>query len=169
LIVKNVTSNAKISYIAVAPDGKEVEELTGKEILQALRKKIPAKEYLNKVDNGGYRRRYSERHSEPTGPDVPEKEVDAEKAKQTIKEKFESISGSRKALLLDYDLNVVREVSQMEVSGSLRRSRKSIAAVVIDGVAPAAVIKACDEKGVKFLGATNFTSVPDTNVKLISL
>jgi len=169
LIVKNVTSNAKISYIAVAPDGKEVEELTGKEILQALRKKIPAKEYLNKVDNEGYRRRYSERHSEPTGPDVPEKEVDAEKAKQTIKEKFESISGSRKALLLDYDLNVVREVSQMEVSGSLRRSRKSIAAVVIDGVAPAAVIKACDEKGVKFLGATNFTSVPDTNVKLISL
>ena len=45
LIVKNVTENAKIDFIAVAPDGKEVEELTGKEALQALRKKVPAKDY----------------------------------------------------------------------------------------------------------------------------
>ncbi len=35
----------KIDFIAMAPEGKEVEELTGKEILQALRKKIPAREY----------------------------------------------------------------------------------------------------------------------------
>ncbi len=30
---------------AFAPDGKEVEELSGKEILASLRKKIPAKEF----------------------------------------------------------------------------------------------------------------------------
>src|SRR3989344_4412453 len=42
LIIKNVMENAKIDYIAMAPEGKEVEELTGKEILQSLRKKIPA-------------------------------------------------------------------------------------------------------------------------------
>jgi len=41
LIVKNVVDNARIKYIAVAPDGKEVEELTGKEILMNLRKKVP--------------------------------------------------------------------------------------------------------------------------------
>lgn len=45
LIIKNVTENAKIDYIAMAPDGKEVEELTGKEALQALRKKVAAKDY----------------------------------------------------------------------------------------------------------------------------
>ena len=40
LIAKNVCDNAKIDYIASAPDGKEVEELVDKEILQALRKKV---------------------------------------------------------------------------------------------------------------------------------
>ena len=42
LIAQNVSDNAKIVYIATAPDGKEVEELTGKELLICLRKKVPA-------------------------------------------------------------------------------------------------------------------------------
>src|SRR3989338_1716108 len=46
LIIKNVTENAKIDFIAMAPEGKEVEELAGKEILQSLRKKAPAEVYL---------------------------------------------------------------------------------------------------------------------------
>src|SRR3989344_2452087 len=40
LIIKNVVDNANVSYIAVAPDGKEVEELAKKEILMALRKEL---------------------------------------------------------------------------------------------------------------------------------
>ena len=48
LISKNVTSNADVNYIAVAPDGKEVEELTGKEILVALRRKIDIDDYLKR-------------------------------------------------------------------------------------------------------------------------
>ena len=39
LIAKNVIANANIAYVAVAPDGKEVEELQGKEILISLRKR----------------------------------------------------------------------------------------------------------------------------------
>ena len=45
LIAKNVIENANIDFVAFAPDGKEVEELNGKEILGSLRKKIPAKEF----------------------------------------------------------------------------------------------------------------------------
>src|SRR3989344_5189768 len=48
LIAMNVIRNAKIGYIAVAPDGKEVEELTGKEILIALRRKMPVNEYIRR-------------------------------------------------------------------------------------------------------------------------
>ena len=33
LIAKNVIENAKVTFVATAPEGKEVEELTGKEIL----------------------------------------------------------------------------------------------------------------------------------------
>ncbi len=48
LIARNVMDNADITYVAFAPDGKEVEELTGKEILMSLRKKIPASDYGKK-------------------------------------------------------------------------------------------------------------------------
>ncbi len=51
LIIKNVCENAKVTYITQAPDGKEVEELTGKEIHQALRKKVEASIYLRKINN----------------------------------------------------------------------------------------------------------------------
>jgi DNA primase len=51
LIAGNVIENAKVKYIANAPDGKEVEELTGKEILMALRKRILVSEYMK--HNGG--------------------------------------------------------------------------------------------------------------------
>ncbi|MBU0466226.1 MAG: DNA primase, partial [Nanoarchaeota archaeon] len=53
LIANNVIYNATVKYVAVAPEGKEVEELTGKEILQALRKKVSVEEYSNgKMPNG---------------------------------------------------------------------------------------------------------------------
>ncbi len=52
LIIRNVTENAKVDYIAVAPEGKEVEELTSKEILQALRKKVPVEEYFSREERG---------------------------------------------------------------------------------------------------------------------
>ena len=51
LIAKNVMDNARVAFIAFAPDGKEVEELSGKEILVALRKKIPAQEFSSSSSN----------------------------------------------------------------------------------------------------------------------
>lgn len=41
LNVKKLASLTKVDFVAKAPDGKEVEELVQKEILQALKKKVP--------------------------------------------------------------------------------------------------------------------------------
>ena len=45
LIAKDAIANANIFAIAKAPAGKEVEELTGKEILAALRAKSPVEDF----------------------------------------------------------------------------------------------------------------------------
>ncbi len=45
LILWELLRSADIDYVARAPPGKEVEDLTGKEIARALRNLIPAKEY----------------------------------------------------------------------------------------------------------------------------
>ncbi|MEK6918433.1 MAG: DNA primase DnaG [Nanoarchaeota archaeon] len=64
LIIKNVVDNANVDFICVAPDGKEVEELTGKEILQALRKKIPMEEYMKDMERNESRPRRSYRRND---------------------------------------------------------------------------------------------------------
>ena len=69
LIAQNVTENANIMYIATAPDGKEVEELMGKEILMNLRKKVPVKDFFSsfsdrKTNNSYSRENYSEEKKE---------------------------------------------------------------------------------------------------------
>ncbi|MCS7122131.1 MAG: DNA primase DnaG [Archaeoglobaceae archaeon] len=54
LILMELLQVADVDYIARAPEGKSVEELTLKEILKALRNKIPV-EQLKKVEENGIR------------------------------------------------------------------------------------------------------------------
>ncbi len=153
LIAKNVISNAKIDFVAVAPDGKEVEELTGKEILQSLRRKVPVSEYIRKSN-------WQPQQSAS---------IDLKEAKEKVKESYKAIKGTGKAVLMDENFEMIKEISSKEAAIAIKKSRKPAAAVIIDGAATGIVIKACDEKGVSFLGATNFSSVPGSRVQLISL
>ena len=45
MILKNISSVTDVDYVARAPDGKEVEDLTRKEIIKAMRTKIPIDQY----------------------------------------------------------------------------------------------------------------------------
>ena len=52
MILKNISSVTDVDFVARAPDGKEVEDLTRKEIIKAMRTKIPLDQY-----HPGYRQR----------------------------------------------------------------------------------------------------------------
>ena len=154
LIAKNVCDNAHVVYIAVAPDGKEVEELTGKEILLSLRRRLPARDFLYRMNREGG----MEEEVAPFEGDI----------KSALKAKYTEIQGSRQALLLAADLSVVRAVSSVEIVPALVRGRQSVTALVIDGIATKQIIQACEEKGVSYIAAKNFAAV-ETNIELISL
>ena len=163
LIAKNVIENANISYIAIAPDGKEVEELAGKEILISLRKKIPTAEFLKKNflnDNLRSRNNFSSEISLQQNPPI---------VKEKLHRAYERVRGMKEALLLDEQLDVITKVAAKEVGRSIKEIRKRVFAVVIDGGAIANLIRICDEKGVQFLAATNFTPVDNAKVQLVSL
>ncbi|MDP3917492.1 MAG: DNA primase DnaG [Nanoarchaeota archaeon] len=53
LIIKELSQVADIDYVAYAPDGKEVEEITHKEIHQALRSRIKMKDVISKTPSRG--------------------------------------------------------------------------------------------------------------------
>ncbi|MEI6850002.1 MAG: DNA primase DnaG [archaeon] len=167
LIANNVINNAKIAYVAVAPDGKEVEELVGKEILLALRKRMPVSDFVRYELRGmssNDTRIYS---NAPAKEEIKEYSGDV---KEAVRKAFESIKGEKVALLLDSNMDVIRKVSSKEVSRNIANSRQKVYAVVIDGTATGSMFEACDEFGVRHLAATTF-STHDENAKvnLISL
>ncbi len=158
LIAQNVMENAKIKYIAVAPDGKEVEELTSKEILMNLRKKVPAEDFFKEL-----KRRPAIKEISKVIPEV----VLNDENKATLKEISKDIEGTGKAILLDSALGELKDISAKSVSGSLKRTR-GVAIIVMDGVATNAIIRASEEVNVKVIVAKNFQTT-DTNIKLLSL
>ena len=177
LIIKNVIENAKIDFIAVAPDGKEVEELSGKEILQALRKVIPSQDYLRNMryeNNRGYergygrwyeRREYREEREE-SRPMAEAKEL-TEKDKEKLREMLARIEGSKDALILNSSLEIVKQADINKLRTALRFTENPFI-VIADGKATSPVIHAVEEAGCPYLIANNFAS-EDTKVKLISL
>ena len=162
LIIKNVCENADIDYIAMAPDGKEVEELTGKEALQALRKKIPAEEYKYEQRTRGVKR-YDEK------PDKMEK-VEIKKItsdeKDKIREDVNELVGTKGALVFNNKLEIIKKVPAGRLS-SLNLDEEPYV-IAIDGTATPKVIEICEEMGCSNLVATNFVPI-DTKVNLVSL
>jgi DNA primase len=157
LIIQNVADNASIDYIVVAPDGKEVEELAGKEILMILRRRTPLNEFLKR--EGMQRREQVETPSKRNELSNEEKE----KLKKILKEN----DGSGKAVLLDESLREIREISSRGFGGSLRRIDEKPYAIVLDGTVTSSVIESAEDAGCQVLVAKNFAATSN-NIQLLS-
>lgn len=167
LIVKNVVANANVSAICQAPDGKEVEELSGKEILSVLRKKIRPEEFLGKSD----KRQMKKERKKERRPETEEKEMKkeakklAEKDKEKLQKIMDDIRGKKKAVLLDENLKIIKRTTP----GNLARNIKQDSFIIItDSTATIPVIRSAEKANVKYIVASNFTTT-DTNIELLSL
>ena len=163
LIIKNVIENAKIDFIAMAPEGKEVEELTGKEILQALRKKTPVLEYSENGRKRGVKRYDSESNSEK-----PKKEIHklTDKEKEKIKEEVNELVGTKGAIIFNKDLEKIKKIPVGRLS-VLELDEKPYV-IAIDGTATPRVVENCERLGCQNLIAKTFVDT-DTDVNLVSL
>ena len=158
LIIQNVVDNARIKDITVAPDGKEVEELTGKEVLMYLRKKIPVKEFLSM---SGYSKRSFEKEERKEELGLNDE------SKEKLKEISKKNKGTGKAVFLDSSLGEIKSVSVRAIITALKKMRQKPSFITIDGTATASAIRAAEESGVKTLVAKNFTTT-DTKIELLS-
>lgn len=157
LIIKNVCENARVAYITQAPDGKEVEELAGKEIHQALRKKVETSVYLKKIN----------------GEDTYSREAPSESAeKRTLTEdeikKIRTFSNQlklRNVLILNQNLEVVQDISLSRLS--VIRARDAF--VLISAAASPMLVANAERLGASAIAAKTFTKLPETKLEIISI
>ncbi len=175
LIAQNVINNARIMYVAVAPDGKEVEELVGKEILVALRKRMTTSEFMRSALRGDFSTpSYSSTSPSTITPSTSittpsTNSISPSDVKEKSKQAYEKIKDSRQALLVDETFDVIKKVSAKEVGKNIKLSRKKIFAIIMDGAATSSIVRSCEEEGVLHLAATTFSGIDTTSVNLISL
>jgi len=154
LIAKNVMDNAEVVYIAFAPDGKEVEELSGKEILAALRKKIPAKEFSSFSSNAGDERK-----------NIKKDKINFDK--NELMKALKEVDGTKKAFFYDKDLRVVKKVAAGQASKELGKSY-DIVVVSVDGKATSTLTKAAQSSGVQIIAAKNFADSSAEGIEFVS-
>ncbi|MBI5253130.1 MAG: DNA primase [Euryarchaeota archaeon] len=144
LIVRELLQVAEVDFIARAPEGKEVEELTKKEIFKALRNKIPAEQV-----HGGAPSKPEAKEFKPQveAPQVRKKDGRVEKFKKF----FNDLSGTLKAYLLDQDANVIKEVAVRDLAIALQNSKEKVSAVIFDGVVTQRLVEIASEKEVEYL------------------
>lgn len=142
LITREVLDVAEIDFVVKAPDGKEVEELTKKEIHKALRGKITAEQAkldlkdVSPIKNGQLKPQYRQdsyrgqdrnvRSSPPvqqamtqqvaaprTSPPVVQKVVSDEQKKK-FKQMLDDLVGTRGAYVLDGNMTILGKVPSTE-------------------------------------------------------
>ncbi|MBI5803128.1 DNA primase [Candidatus Pacearchaeota archaeon] len=153
LIARNVVDNANVRYIAVAPDGKEVEELTGKELIICLRKRMPVREFFYRYENNRLER------------------TSSHEAKDDEKEKLRNIykenKGKEKAIILNKELREIKSVSVKFLVKTLEKIEENPYAIVLDGIATDKLIRTAEEVNSKIIVANNF-SATSSKVNLLS-
>ncbi len=128
LILKEILQVAEPDYIARAPEGKTVEDLSGKEVREALKNK----QSVEKTE---------------ISPQKGENEKDVY---QKLLEIVKDLKATSKARILNEDLETVSETKVRELSGKLEGSDDT-EAVVFDGVITQNLADLAAEKGVKYL------------------
>lgn len=125
LILKELMQLVKIDYVARPPNGKSVEELTRKEVLKALKNKVPVEEL---------RRRPQEGRAELS----------------RLKELLEGMQGSLKAQLLNQALERLEEVPVRELKERLQQV-EGVHTVVLDGIITQEMAELAAGRGVRNL------------------
>ncbi|MGC8940562.1 MAG: DNA primase DnaG [Candidatus Nanoarchaeia archaeon] len=172
LIIKNLASLTDLDFVARAPDGKEVEELTQKEILKALRLKVSWEQAKNEIKNNfgkigdahkvdAYEVEEAHIHQVPSKlePKTEIKQGLKPTAIATLKQLAEEIVGSRGAYILDNNFSILGKVPTKELETTLT-NLDDVYAVVLDGEVGPSLAKLADSKGIAYLVAKSAIAKP---------
>jgi len=179
LILKSLFDCAEIDFVTKAPSGKELEELTQKEIHKALRGRMTAeqvklelaKDTAQMEERGNERRTFFNKPQQqrpmpqrpeqrayqprPMMPQRPsfsaKKAVPSDSEKQQFSKMLEDLIGTRGAYILNQKLSILGKVPVTELSTTVKSLSSGIYAIVLDGKIDKELALTADKTNVKFI------------------
>ena len=192
LIIKELAEVAKIDFVAKAPDGKEVEEITHKEIHQALRGKVSLKAALeykrparvkprvgdtSERDRGRSERKpFNRKDRKPSNgrfnsrDRYPDREFRIPiKQKEKFIDLIKEMDGTKNACLLDGRGNILGKVPAKEAASTMEGLGKATSVVIIDGSLTKELLTAAENARVRYLiGKKSYLKDVKSQVKVFT-
>jgi DNA primase len=170
LILKELLRTIPVDYVARAPPGKEVEELTDKEIKEQLSQAVPVREYLEKLAKHGNKeaeyllqvqenlhkqyRQPPPPTAKPAPPQPKAKKVVEEEIRipASVKDDIKSLYGTLEAILYDAGWKQIKRIPVRDLVTELESVEPGkIYAIVFDGIITQRLLDKASEKNVKLL------------------
>ncbi len=184
LIIRELLGTTEIDFVCKAPDGKEVEEITKKEIHKALRGRITAeqakmdlgvddtgalKEPSDSIKRGHERdfrpqqpvRRDNERLAAPRfappRPMMPPRSREkalTDDEKKIFKQTLEDLFGTKGACIFDQKLNVLGKVPLSELPSTIKSLNGGVYALALDGLVDIDLVRTAEKLGIIYIIGT---------------
>jgi len=150
LILKELLQTADVDYVAYAPEGKSVEDLSQKEIVKALRNKLPIEQVLEQK-NKKKPSQNTRNQPEPAPRVAPVEPSEPSPIERSFRNYVEALNGTLKAFLLDAEGKVLKEVEVRNLVSALKESDGLVKSVIFDGVITQRILDIAAEKELNYL------------------
>ncbi|MEN6611299.1 MAG: DNA primase DnaG [Methanoregulaceae archaeon] len=181
LILRELLQVADIDYVAFSPRGKSVEDMARKEILKALRNKVPAEHVRDQIfgeESGGNFEQKVARllASESSVASASESEERRQRAvaalqgqrksrdypqrvPQTLRDHMEDVRGQKISRFLSKDLGIVNETQPDNVEQLVESLGPEVVGLVTDQSVNQKLLDRLAVKGLEYVAARDFKGV----------
>ncbi|MGC8566623.1 MAG: DNA primase DnaG [Caldisphaera sp.] len=180
LILKNLLDQVHVDYVARAPNGMEVEQLTGKEIARALSQMLPAEAVKQQLASIKETKEEAELAHEQTVPQIeqseqkkeeeivqPETSGEVVQQVQQVEEKsqttqlvvpkdvidnIKNVKGTLEAIIYDREWKEITRIKVRDLFTWLESLQNNSAyAIIFDGIITQRILDLAGEKGIALL------------------
>jgi DNA primase len=183
LIIQEMMGVTDVDYVTRAPDGKEVEEITKKEIHKAIRSKVSPEQFKHEIaDRKAMKSKprpirrppVDNRQKTPYNNRRPVQQESKQVIKVTAEEKkqfskmLEDLIGTRGAYVLDNKLSILGKVPLTELGPTLKSLGTGVHAIVFDGVVENDIVGIAEKTSVKYLVGMSSKARSSQKLKIIT-
>ncbi len=163
LILRELAQVADIDYVARAPEGKEVEYISNRELIRCLSNKVPFDQAMKELEK---RKEQIEQQTSHKSP----KEM-ASELSRFPKKLIDGLKNSGKAYFLDGGNKILKKVKVKSLKDELKKYEDEFEALILDGNITQNLIDLAQNKKVKYLVGNrtyNIVKRPE-DIKILTL
>jgi len=175
LILRELLQVADIDFVAYAPRGRSVEDMSRKEVTKALRNKVPVEFIREQTEAGaGEGKPAKASHAEaaaasrtreearmeggkPSGVRIPREPVGS--GPVTLRDHVEEVRGRSTGRFLSPDFSVLLDLKAQDLERVLESLKGDVTGLVVDRVIDQRLLDMLAAKGVEFLVARDYRGI----------